>query len=28
VPFRKRRVEELSPEEIGRVADAVCMAKG
>jgi len=28
VPFRTRRVEELSPEEIGRVADAVRMAKG
>src|SRR2546425_97663 len=28
VPFRTRRVEELSPEEIGRIADAVRMAKG
>ena len=28
VPFRMRRVEELSPEEIGRIADAVRMAKG
>jgi 16S rRNA (adenine1518-N6/adenine1519-N6)-dimethyltransferase len=28
VPFRARRVEELSPEEIGRIADAVRMAKG
>src|SRR5881397_3845076 len=28
VPFRTRRVEALSPEEIGRIADAVRMAKG
>ena len=28
VPFRTRRVEELSPEEIGRIADAVRSAKG
>ena len=28
VPFRTRRVEELSPEEIGRIADAIHMAKG
>ena len=28
VPFRTRRVEELSPQEIGRIADAVRMAKG
>jgi 16S rRNA (adenine1518-N6/adenine1519-N6)-dimethyltransferase len=28
VPFRTRRVEELSPEDIGRVADAVSVAKG
>ena len=28
VPFRARRVEELSPEEIGRIADAMEMAKG
>ena len=28
VPFRTRRVEELSPEDIGRIADAVRMAKG
>ena len=28
VPFRTRRVEELSPEEIGRIADALRGAKG
>ena len=28
VPFRTRRVEELSPEEIGRIADALRSAKG
>ncbi len=28
VPFRTRRVEELSPEEIARIADAIHMAKG
>ena len=28
VPFRTRRVEELSPEEIARIADAIHLAKG
>ncbi len=28
VPFRKRRVGELSPEEIGRIANAIRVAKG
>lgn len=28
VPFRARRVEELSPEEIGRIADTIGGAKG
>jgi 16S rRNA (adenine1518-N6/adenine1519-N6)-dimethyltransferase len=28
VPFRTRRVEELSPEEIAQIADAIHMAKG
>jgi 16S rRNA (adenine1518-N6/adenine1519-N6)-dimethyltransferase len=28
VPFRTRRVEELSPEEIARIADTIHMAKG
>lgn len=28
VPFRNRRVEELRPEEIGRIADAIAGAKG
>ena len=28
IPFRTRRVEELSPEEIGRIADAIQSAKG
>ena len=28
LPFRGRRVEELSPEEIGRIADAIGGAKG
>jgi len=27
VPFRTRRVEELSPEEIGRIADAIAVRK-
>lgn len=28
VPFRDRRVEELRPEEIGRIADAITPSKG
>jgi 16S rRNA (adenine1518-N6/adenine1519-N6)-dimethyltransferase len=28
IPFRTRRVEELTPEEIARIADALRMAKG